>query len=201
MYPLLETIRFEAGIFYNLPAHQQRLNQARKAIWKCHDELVLKDCLHAPVGLLPQQRYKCRIVYEHQVKEVTFEPYKIRPIRSLQLIEANDIDYQYKYQNRTRLAALFAQRGKYDDVLITQKGYLTDTYYCNLAAWNGQQWLTPATPLLAGTQRALLLNKGVVSPAKIHKNDLPTFEKLALFNAMIDWEDRLEVLVENISND
>jgi 4-amino-4-deoxychorismate lyase len=101
--------------------------------------------------------------------------------------------------DRSGLADLFAQRGTYDDVLLVQNGYITDSYYCNVAAWDGKAWRTPARPLLAGTQRAQLLAKGTLQPADIHHNDLKNFEKLALFNALLGWEDRQEVWLEDIS--
>ncbi|EAY27454.1 aminotransferase class IV [Microscilla marina] len=199
MYPLLETIRFENGNFYHIDAHQQRLDRARREVWQCSDELLLSTHLQAPAEWLPGQRYKCRVVYGKQVQSISFEAYHIRPIQSLQLVEASGLEYAYKKMDRTALTALFAQRGSYDDVLLIQDGYITDSYYCNVAAWNGQGWFTPARPLLPGTQRARLLELGVLQTAEIHYQSLVQFEKLALFNALMGWEDRQEVWMENVS--
>ncbi|HAS42362.1 MAG TPA: 4-amino-4-deoxychorismate lyase [Microscillaceae bacterium] len=186
MYPLLETIRFEKREFYNLEAHQERVNRAFQEFWPKEHPIQLKDCLNIINEVNIKYRYKYRIVYDTQVKEVTVTPYRIRPIHSLQVIEAPELRYAHKKEDRNALKALFDQRGNCDDVLITQNGYLTDTYYCNLACWNGTQWLTPAKPLLPGTQRAKLIKEGSIVPRQIHQNDLIHFEKIMLFNAMID---------------
>ena len=199
MYPLLETIRFENGQFRNLDFHQARLNKARSEVWQCSDELWLSQHLQAPSEWRQGQRYKCRVVYGRQIQSVSFEAYHIRPIQSLKLVEASALDYSHKKMDRSGLADLFAQRGTYDDVLLVQNGYITDSYYCNVAAWDGKAWFTPARPLLAGTQRAQLLDKGTLQAADIHHNDLKNFEKLALFNALLGWEDRQEVWLEDIS--
>lgn len=198
MYPLLETIRFENGQFYHLDFHQERLNRARSEVWQCSDELLLTQHLQTPVEWLRGQRYKCRVVYGKQVQSISFEAYHIRPIQSLKLVEASGLHYSHKKMDRNALTALFAQRGTYDDVLLVQEGRITDSYYCNVAAWDGKVWLTPARPLLAGTQRAQLLQKGVLQEADIQRNDLKSFEKLALFNALLGWEDRQEVWLEDV---
>lgn len=198
MFPLLEAIRIENGQFYNIEAHQQRLNEARKVLWQCQDTLVLKEQLLIPDHLTPEKRYKCRVVYDTHIREVTYEAYTIRPIRSLRILEAKNLDYRYKLLDRSALKILYEQRGNCDDILITRNGYLTDTYYCNLACWNGNQWLTPAQPLLKGTHRAKLLKEGRLTEANIHKETLRQFERIVLFNAMIDLEDELVVPLNQV---
>lgn len=198
MFPLLETIRIENGQFYNIEAHQQRLNEARKVLWQCHDALVLKEQLLVPDYLALEKRYKCRVVYDTQIREVTYEAYTIRPIHSLRILEAKELDYRYKALDRSALKTLYEQRGNCDDILITRNGYLTDTYYCNLACWNGHRWLTPAQPLLKGTQRAKLLKEGRITEANIHKDTLGQFGRMILFNAMIDLEDELVVPLNQV---
>ena len=186
MYPLLETIRFEGGVFHNLEAHQERVDRAFEEFWPDKHPLQLEESLYIIGEVNIKYRYKYRIIYDTQVKEITIAPYYMRPIHSLQLIEAPAIQYHHKKENRKALEILFSQRDDCDDILITQNGYLTDTYYCNLACWNGTQWLTPAKPLLPGTQRAKLIKEGFIVPSQIHQNDLIKFEKVMLFNAMID---------------
>lgn len=198
MYPLLETIRFEGGKFHNLEAHQQRVDRAFQDLWPDVIPIQLSEHLQMSSQVNIMQTYKCRIIYDTQIQEITFEPYHIRPIHSLKLIEAPELRYHHKKLDRTALKTLFDQRGNCDDILITQNGYLTDTYYCNLAAWNGTQWLTPENPLLPGTQRAKLIKEGQIIPASIHQRDLANFEKLILFNAMIGMGDGLVVEVNNV---
>lgn len=198
MYPLLETIRLEGGKFHNLEAHQQRVERAFRDLWPDVAPIQLSEHLQIPTQVNIMQIYKCRVTYDVQIQNITFEPYRIRPIRSLKLLEAPDLQYYHKALDRTALKTLFDQRGDCDDILITQNGYLTDTYYCNLAAWNGTQWLTPENPLLQGTRRAKLIKDGQIFPASIHQRDLASFEKLILFNAMIGMGDELVVEVDNV---
>lgn len=186
MYPLLETIRFEGGVFYNLKAHQKRVDRAFEEFWPNESPLRLEAHLGTINQVNIKKRYKYRVIYGPQIQEITATPYSIRPIHSLKLTEAPQVQYQHKKLDRTILKSLFDQRGNCDDILITQNGYLTDTYYCNLACWNGTQWLTPQKPLLPGTQRAKLIQEGTIVPAVIHRDDLVNFETIMLFNAMID---------------
>ena len=86
----------------------------------------------------------------------------MRSIRTLKLVTANHIDYRYKSTDRSELNRLTAQKGNCDDIVIVKNGFITDTSFTNLALFDGHQWLTPAHPLLAGTQRALLLEQGKI---------------------------------------
>jgi 4-amino-4-deoxychorismate lyase len=133
--------------------------------------------------------FKLRLTYGATLIRWEAVPYTIRPVRSLAALEADDLRYAYKYADRTALHSLFGQRGEQDDILIVQRGYLTDTSYANLALYDGRQWYTPAWPLLRGVRRDYLLEKGVIKPALIRLRDLQYFSQLRLINAMMDWED------------
>ncbi len=85
-----------------------------------------------------------------------------------------------------------------DDVLIVKNGLLTDTSYANIAFFDGVQWLTPATPLLAGTRRQQLLEQGVITEATLHPSDLKQFKFAKLMNAMLTWAESPLISVENI---
>lgn len=127
-----------------------------------------------------------------------WESYAPRPIRSLRLVYDDALKYPYKYLDRAALRHLFDQRGTCDDVLIVQKGCLTDTSYCNLALFDGTRWCTPATPLLPGTQRQYLLDQGVLSEDTIRVEDLRQFQQIRLFNAMLPWEEGPTLSTEQV---
>ena len=95
------------------------------------------------------------------------------------------------------LNRLFASRGTADDVLVVRKGWLTDTSICNIALWNGKQWITPSKPLLAGTKRASLLEQGEIATGDIRPDDLPAYSRIRLFNAMIEFGE-IELPVDKI---
>ena len=107
-------------------------------------------------------------------------------VHSLRLVTCDEIDYSYKSTDRQCLNDLFAQRAGHDDILIIRDGLLTDTSICNVALWNGTSWITPARPLLCGTMRAYLLDKGLVQAEDIPVEDLPKYTRIRLFNALIE---------------
>ncbi|MGA7966190.1 MAG: aminotransferase class IV family protein [Gammaproteobacteria bacterium] len=181
---LLETIRCEDGRPAHLAYHQQRVNQSLKELGynACYD---LASRIKTPDDAL----YRCRIIYDATTFETEFIPYRKRAIRTLQLIQADGIDYALKYADRSALDALFAQRGSADDILIIKNGLVTDTSIANIAFFDGQRWVTPKRPLLKGTTRARLLDEQKIIESEIYLDDLPKFTRFALLNAMIGFEE------------
>lgn len=134
----------------------------------------------------PTGRQKCRIRYSDRILSIDYTPYHPRKISTLTIVESA-IDYHYKYANRSALDRLKADVPT-DDILIVQRGYLTDTSYSNLAFFDGEQWITPHTPLLKGTMRERLLQEGEIVEQAVTLKDLPHFHHIALTNAMIGFE-------------
>lgn len=183
---LLETICCQDGQLTGLPFHQARVRRSARALgWAAFPDL---KCITIPKGV-QSGRYKCRVLCRENIEAVEFTPYAIRPVHKLALIKADHIDYACKYEDRALINAAFAERGAADDVLFVKHGLLTDTSYANIALWDGSRWLTPKQPLLQGTRRAQLLEQGRIYTEDIPADDLYKFEKLALFNAMMDLEE------------
>lgn len=197
MYPFIETIRIEDGNISNINYHIERLNRTRAIFWKNCSPLDLRDYIHPWDS---QGIHKCRIVYEKDIDEVTYTPYRMRQVSSLRLIPYDGIDYTYKSANRDELNALYAQRGTADDILIVKNGYLTDTSIANIALYNGERWVTPAHPLLRGTKRAELLDKQLLVEKDIAPSQLKGYSHVMLFNAMIDWKRLILPINGNISS-
>ncbi len=190
---LLETICCQNGRLKGLAFHQDRVRRSAQALgWKTSPDLYSIT--------IPQQarkgRCKCRVLYRENIEEIEFTPYYIRPVQRLTLIKADHIDYACKYEDRALINAAFAERGEADDVLFVRHGLLTDTSYANIALWDGTRWLTPKQPLLGGTRRAQLLEQDRICMADIFVTDLHQFEKLALFNAMMDLEEGPVIAVQ-----
>lgn len=202
MYRFLETIRYENGRFDNLKFHRQRMNHTRKELFRTDNEIDLEKALYeAEKKQLAEETYglfKCRVVYDKQIRDIRFLPYILPKIRSLQLVERDDIDYTFKYENRNSLNQLFALRGSADDILIIKNGLVTDTSFCNVLFFNGKQWLTPEQPLLKGTRRAALLEREQIQTALIGAGDFHNFTKVRLINAMIRFEDRLDIPMDRV---
>ena len=60
---------------------------------------------------------------------------------------------------------------------------------CNIALFDGSNWATPRTPLIYGTNRAYLLEKGFVVEKDIFASHLANYQKITLFNALIDFQE------------
>lgn len=182
MYPLLETICLDAGTFRNLPSHEDRV---MRSCWKLFGTQPQFGLHHALTGMpMPQSGlHKCRVRYDAVNFEVEIEPYHLRPIRSLRLVDAPELVYDLKYANRAELNTLFARRGDCDDVLITQHGWIKDTSYGNICFLQGGCWYTPEQPLLHGTMREWMLKQEWVRPRAIHIRDLSQFSHFVVINA------------------
>ena len=179
---LLESIKVENGQWHHLPYHEQRIRRAQQALFGKVTITHLADRLtipkHGQQGL-----YKCRIVYQEAIEEVAFIPYQPKTIRTLRRVHCDDITYDHKYENRRLLNELFDQRGDCDDVLIIKGGLVTDTSYANVVFFDGQRWVTPAHPLLRGTQRQYLLDRGFIEEATVREQDLRHFRQFQTINA------------------
>lgn len=191
---LLETIKISGGVPQNLRYHQQRLESAQIAHFgKCSINLFSE--IHPPAD---GKIYKCRVNYSEQIEKIDYEPYVIRPVSSLKLIRDDEIEYRYKYADRSRIDELSARRGGCGDILIVKDGLVADTSYCNVAFYQRGHFYTPARPLLEGTARMRYLEAGLLEPAEIRPDDISKFKYAILFNAMIGIEDNLVVPVNEI---
>ncbi len=131
---------------------------------------------------------KCRVVYDKEVSAIEFSHYTFPTIKSLQVVEASHYFYDRKYTDRSKINELFSMRGDCDDVLIAVNGYVTDTSYCNIVCISNEGLFTPKHPLLHGTKREFLIDKGVVRPRSITVEELPNYQEIKLINAFIDLD-------------
>lgn len=185
MCPFVETIRIKQGEACHLPYHNRRLNDTLRHFWPGCRPIDLAEHLHPSPDM---DGVKCRVVYDGGgIREISYAPYVMRPVRSLRLVCSDQVDYAYKSTDREALNRLFACRGSRDDVLIVRRGLLTDTSIANIALFDGGEWFTPRSPLLKGTCRAALLDGGVISEKDIRPEELPGYSRIRLFNAMIEW--------------
>lgn len=195
--PCIETVRYAGGKLNNIDYHNERMNRTRAALFGATNFTDLRELIEIP-DLLPSHVYKCRVTYELDILSVEWEQYIRRTIRTLKIVHAENIDYSFKYRQRHDLERLYSQRNQYDDVIIVRNGYLTDAYVCNIALFDGKNWVTPKNPLLRGTQRAKLLEEGTLVTAPLLLKDLPNFTNIRLFNAMMPWSEAIELPVSAI---
>jgi 4-amino-4-deoxychorismate lyase len=197
MYPLLETIRLENGKLMNLAYHEKRMDRSLGLLFgKRHIppiNEIIKVTEQYEAGL-----FKCRLLYSYDKFKLKIESYRKRQISHLLLIEKPEIRYDLKYSNRSVFEALINPDEKNTEVLVTQSKYLTDTSYTNIALKRGDNWFTPAVPMLKGTQRALLLDAGLIQIGEIKEENLNNYSKIRLFNSMMPWDNCIELDVSQI---
>ncbi len=187
MFRLIESIKVENKQICQGFYHNQRMNMARQALFSCKDEIDIRSIINLPDGI-DDTVYKLRIIYDININGWEIKKYKKRRINSLKLVRCDDIDYQYKYENRKLINDLLKQKGNYDDILIIKNGFVTDTSFSNIIFWDGKQWHTPDTPLLKGTKRTFLLDKGLIHESRISLADLKRFYLCKPINALLDVE-------------
>lgn len=197
MSQLVESLKLKDGVLYNLEYHQSRLNQSLNELFPNSNaidlarEIVIPEDCH-------QGTFKVRVSYGPTVEKVEIEPYTFRMVQSLKVVHHNSIDYHLKYSERRILMEMFNNRGECDDIIIIKNGLVTDSFAANLLFFDGEKWFTPTTPLLKGTKRQLLLDKGLIVEKEIKEHDFSDYLKVALVNAMIDMEEMPVIDIKNI---
>ena len=175
-----ETIRVENSTIHNAPYHNARLNRTIRENFSLCTDYAIRDYITPPQK---QGIFRCKLLYDTEVHEVTLTPYRRRNYRSLRCIDA-EIDYRYKSADRKEIDRLYDLRGECDDIIIVKEGLLTDTSIANIALFDGLHWYTPKTPLLRGTFRASLLSEKRLKTKDIDPKSLEKYTKFAIMNAM-----------------
>lgn len=183
---LIETFCLLNGKFMHKPYHNRRFNQSREELFGIKQHFDLDNVLDIP-DEKKKGLFLCRITYAKEILKIEFEPYTPRVIRTLKLVPFHELDYSYKFADRSGLASLFNQRESADDIIIVKNGLLTDTSIANIALLKKGLWYTPHKPLLAGTTRARLLSENILEEAAIRTEDIFDYEKIRIMNAMVDF--------------
>ncbi|WP_456430385.1 aminotransferase class IV [Nitratifractor sp.] len=184
MCRFFETIRIEEGRAWNLSRHEARMNRTRREVFAESKPLFLGPW----IGELPKEGlYRCRIVYDRELRSMELIPYLPRRIESFRLLESA-IEYPHKSCDRSGIDRLFAARGSADEILIVgPDGRLKDTSIANVALKLDGVWWTPTEPLLPGTMRERLLDAGKLKERELQIDDLNAIESFGVMNAMIGF--------------
>ncbi|MDR1881737.1 MAG: aminotransferase class IV [Prevotella sp.] len=191
-----EVLKILDGKFYNLRFHLERIFRTSTAFYPepVHIDLSESD-------IPPEYRkgiVKCRITYSGHVTGVEYRHYRFRTVRRLKLVADDTIDYAFKYADRRDIDTLFSQRRDCDDILIVKNGCITDTSFSNVVFENSSGLYTPASFLLAGVKRRSLLEQGVIREKEIKAEDVRSYSKLYIINAMTDIGDNISVDTSNL---
>lgn len=191
----LETIKILDGKIYNISYHQKRYEEVLSSFSIIKFKNLL-DYINAPKEGL----YRCRLVYSAsniEDIEVSYHPYQKREITSLKIVYDATIEYSKKYLERDALNKLYKQKEDCDDILIVKNSYITDTSIANIAFFDGKLWHTPKNPLLRGTTRQRLLEESKIIASNIKVDMLKNYSKVALLNAMIDFDILADIKYKN----
>jgi 4-amino-4-deoxychorismate lyase len=184
---LFESIRIENRQFMHLSYHQERVDRSRRILFNVTERLDLSSI---PV---PEEVssgvFKCRITYRHRIEKVEIISYKRKVIRRLKLIADNDLDYSYKFCDRSAIGKHLEKLSGDEDIILIKHGLITDSSFSNLAFFDGTKWVTPTIPLLKGTCRQRLLDEGRIIKDIITPSDLMNYSKVSLINAMTDLDE------------
>jgi 4-amino-4-deoxychorismate lyase len=184
MYPLFETLKITNRQPVNLEYHINRINKSRMAVGGFSDIMELPFQSLVPDTLDPAITYRCRVDYLKEIITIEHSVYYYKPINSLKVIFAGNIDYPYKFADRLELDLLFKFREQCDDILIIKGKSITDTSIANIVFTDGLLYYTPAEPLLEGTCRQRLLDGKVIMALDIKVHDLSNFTGWTTINAL-----------------
>ena len=190
MSQFFESIRVKDGIAENLGFHQLRVDRTLKAFDASQYSIELMTIVQELI-LPVEGLFKLRVSYDlNGNHQSSFTAYQYKQIQNFALVDMKGYRYDYKFSNRDWINEALAESGK-DEIMMHDGGLIKDCSYTNIVFYDGVNWFTPATPLLEGTQRAKLIEAGVIQPKVLHVNDIHSFKKFKCINAMIGWEDAI----------
>lgn len=174
-----ETIKCDDYEVFNLDYHEKRIAKSIAL------NLNLQEYIYPPSNEL----FRCKVIYTQDgIEDVQYFKYKKRDIKSFKIIVDDDIDYSKKSLDRECIDNLFEKKEQADEIIIVKNGVVTDTSIANIAIFDGTNWITSKSPLLEGTTRARLLEEKIIFEKDITLEMLQKAKKLALMNAMIDFD-------------
>lgn len=174
-----ETIKCDDFEVFNLDYHNKRISNT----------IGLNLNLQEYIYPISDELFRCKVIYDKNgIIDVLYFPYKKREINSFKLVFEDDISYSKKYFDRSSLDELFESREDCDEIIIIKNGIVTDTSIANIAIYYENNWITSKNCLLQGTTRNRLLNDKCLIEKDITIKMLKKASKIALMNAMIDFD-------------
>jgi 4-amino-4-deoxychorismate lyase len=184
---LFETIKCENRKLHNLDYHNNRVKRSLENVLGIVDDFDFANTIKIP-DWVGEGLYRCRVSYRETIEKLEFFSYESKHPKVIQLIENQEIIYQYKFEDRALFQEMIQKSEPADEVIITQNGLITDATYANITLFDGTKWFTPNTSLLLGTKRAYLLDNQLLTEEEIAVTDLKKFKKIAFINAMRDLD-------------
>lgn len=192
MFPFFETIQIYKGKPLNINLHQHRIDNTFAQFFT--DKSFELQTIFNNCNFTNNEKLKCRIFYNETQQHIDLQIYKPKKVIEFKLIEMAEFEYSYKFTQRKILEKF---TNEHQEILITQQGKITDTSYSNLIFLKENQWFTPNTFLLNGTQRQNLLQQNKISETEISTDNLAEFSHFKMINAMLDFESSEAFLIKD----
>lgn len=181
-----ETIKCDDYEVFNLEYHNKRIANT----------IGLNINLQEYVYPANSDLLRCKVIYnKDEILDVQYFAYKKREINSFKLLIDDEINYSKKYLNRDALDRLYEKKDDFDEVIIVKNGIVADTTIANIAIYYENSWITSKNCLLKGTTRDRLIDEKFLIEKDISVKMLKKATKLALMNAMIDFDIKEDYLL------
>lgn len=182
----IETIKIENGIAHNLDLHIKRASETCFRHFGKRTILPFERIINQEVPNHENGIFKLRIIYSDKIEHFSIDPYQQKIVKSLKIIDGGNLDYSFKYEDRSELERLLSLRGECDDIIIIKDGFVTDTSYSNIVFMVGGKLFTPSNFILNGVKRESMLQKGLIYAREIRFSEIASFEKIFMINSMLD---------------
>lgn len=195
-FPLFETLCIIDGDVQNIEYHQKRVEQSCLLYFYEKVSFNLSEILSVP-DEFKTGKVRCRIDYNPTKFTIAFFHYHRKKIENYLVVDVENLDYQFKYADRKRLDNL--KNSQYDEVIVINNGFVSDCTIGNLLFLKAGKWYSPKHYLLKGTQLSFLLAQQKVELVEIKKNDVKSYEKVMLINAMNPFDELRAIPISQIS--
>lgn len=205
MYQYFETLKVINQQCPLLKYHELRFLHTHLSIWgkapsQCLKEILENHFRHHPDTYQKGIPYKCHISYDQIHHAINMIPYQKKKINFLRLVDLSSINYPFKSEDRSCFLSITALIQEGTEAIIIKNGLLRESTFTNIALLGPQGWITPEEPLLEGTRRAFLLEKGILKKGQIKVEQIGDYSKIRLFNAMVCWQDAWEFEMDQLLN-
>jgi 4-amino-4-deoxychorismate lyase len=198
MSRFIESIRVENQKAFLLEMHQKRVNETF-AHFGVHNTLDLSK-VFKNLELDEDGFFKLKISYDLENNYRTqLIPYALPKLDSFSLVQANQLDYAFKFEDRKEFEKLKAS-AKTEEIIIVKNNHITDTSFSNLIFLKDKSWFTPQSYLLNGVMRLHLLQNKKIKVCEITLQNLKEFSHFSIINAMNTMEDAFVYPIDVIIN-
>lgn len=194
---LFETLAIKNGQILNKKYHNRRFIKGQQFL-NCSTIITDIANIMSIDDNFNNKFIRCRVAYSQDNYQVDYFDYIPKPINSFKIVLCDNIDYAYKYNDRSLLNNLLDKKQQCDEIIIIKNNDVTDCSIGNLLFLKDGQWFTPDTPLLQGTQRQYLLDSGKIALASITKDNLSDYQKVMMINALNAFDENRAVGIANI---